>query len=113
MTNDDMMDLLAEAANLTKLHQTLGGNGKAGSVDKILGAKYVERISLMREIDIGRTQIKNLIEASTKIGPDAQIASRALKNALKQLENAYEEMNKKISSFNFIDINGNVTNSKR
>ena len=113
MSNDDIIDLISEATSLSKLHQTLGGNSRAGSTDKILGLKYVDRISLMREIDIGRTQIKNLIEASTKIGPDAQIASRALKNALKQLEIAYNEMNKKISSFNFIDINGNITNSKR
>lgn len=104
---------LCEGPTMIDFYRTLGGNKKAGQGDLALGMKYAERITLLRSIDVERTQIKSLIEATSKLSPEGQTISRALQNALKSFNIAYEELNKKINSFNHIDIHGKVTNSKK
>jgi hypothetical protein len=101
-SNLEVAEELLNEATLLDFKKKLGGNEAAGNSNLKVGERYVQRISLIREIDIELAHFKAMIDGATKMQPVDQIAVRELKRALKAMETARASLAKSIKEFRVV-----------
>lgn len=97
----DLDDILEEAT-LLDMKRKMGGNEAAGAISQKIGERYIQRVSLVREIDVQIAHFGALIEAATKLQPPDQKTVTELKKALRSLQYSRDLLAKSIKYFDVV-----------
>jgi hypothetical protein len=100
--NLDIANSLLTEASLVDFKRKMGGNASAGNENLKIGERYVQRISLMRELDIEIAHFKGIVESAGKLLPVDQNALKELRKALKSIEIARESLSKSVKEFSVV-----------
>mgnify|MGYP003404558399 CR=1 FL=1 len=102
-TNDlELAGELLNEATMLDFKKKLGGNEAAGNTNLKVGERYVQRISLIRELDIEIAHFKGVLDGAKKLQPQDQNAVRELTRAVKAIETARASLAKTIKEFGVV-----------
>lgn len=83
----------------TVYKKKFGGAESAGNKTEVIGKKFVDNISLMRELSIELAHFDNLVEGATKIKPMDNKVFTELQKARKAIQSAYDCLSKTVQDF--------------
>lgn len=94
--------------NYSDLKKKLGGAPIAGNVSEVVGKKFVDSISIMRELDIEIAHFNNLVEAASKVVPAIPAVVSELKKAHKAMINSQTAIAKAVKNVDIVMPNGKL-----
>ena len=103
--NDHINGLLNE----NYVNTSLFGGSKQSSKNELVGKKYIDNISLLRELGVELAHFDKLILDISKVKPMDSKVLQELQKAKKAIQSAYNHLDEKVRKFHIVMPDGTIS----